>query len=249
MSMSERKRLVEIVIEEANGKVPVVPGCNHTGTNLVIDLAKHAEKAGADGVMVIPPYYWEPTDELVIRHYQAISDAAEIPLMVYNNELVVRKDLSIDVLDKLADIPNVAWVKDCTLSFAKLRQTVERIGDRVGIINGLGALLEPYSYDIGCCGFISDEANFAPEIMVELHKACKCRDIAKAKEIYGKIRSLTQFIGSRYWSSRIYAVKEAMRLRGLPAGEASRLPVYPYSDQEAKQLSQILVDLGLIRTP
>jgi len=247
MSIPERKRLMEIVIEEAQGRVPVVPGCNHTGTNLVIELVKHAQKLGADGVMVIPPYYWEPSDEVILRHYQAISEATDIGIMVYNNQLVVRKDLSLELLDKLTDIPNVAWVKDCTPSFAKLRQTVERIGDRVGVINCLGALHEPYGYEIGCCGFISDEANFAPEMMVALHKAGNSRNMARAKELYQKLRPLVQFIWSRDWPARIYAVKQAMRLRGLPSGEATRLPVHPYSDEEDKQLNQILVDLGLIK--
>ena len=245
MRLAERKRLLEVVIEEAAGRVPVIPGCNDTGTDKVIELCEHALACGADGVMITPPYYWTPDDVTIFKHFEAISSAVDIPIMVYNNEIVVRKDLSMELLDRLADIPNVAWLKQCTPSFARLRRTVELLGDRVGVVNCWGLLFEPHAYEIGCVGFISDEANFAPEMAVSLHQALVAGNVDECREIYQKLRRLVQFIWTREWPARICSLKRGVELRGLSAGSCMRLPVYRYTAAEDAEFIEILRELQL----
>ncbi|MCZ7568933.1 MAG: dihydrodipicolinate synthase family protein [Ardenticatenaceae bacterium] len=246
MTVAERKRVMEIVIEEARGQVPVVPACNDESARKVIDLVQHAERLGADGVMLTPTYYTVPTDEQVLSHFRAVSDATSLGIMIYNNQLVVGRDLPIALLDQLADIPNVAWIKDCTPSFHKLRETVEVIGDRIGVVNCYGVVWEPYGHDMGCCGFISDEANFVPEPVVELYRANRAGDTARSLELYRSLRPIARFIATRTWPARLSTIKEGMRLRGLPAGDAYRLPHHRFSHTEHEQLTHILVEMGML---
>jgi len=99
MKLEERKKVFEIAVDEVNGKTPVFCGCNHSGTDIAIELAKYAEDVGADGVMVTPPYYWStPDDETVFRHYKALGEKINIGIMIYNNPFIINNDLSVELV-------------------------------------------------------------------------------------------------------------------------------------------------------
>jgi 4-hydroxy-tetrahydrodipicolinate synthase len=152
MNLEERKSLTGVVIKAANGRVPVVVGCNETNTREVTLLAKNAQSEGADGVMIMPPYYLPVSDEEILDFYRRISQNVEIGIVIYNNE-DVSVDISLDVLKELADIENVVGLKDCTHDLVKLKLTARELEGSIVSLNGSGELLEPFGTLAGTRGF------------------------------------------------------------------------------------------------
>ena len=176
LNNDERRRVWEVVMEEAAGRVPVVAGCNLPGTDQVIELVKMAEEVGLDGAMILPPYYWPPAHADILAHFQAISDATNLGIVVYNNVWITQRDFSLDTRAALAEIDHIVALKDCTSDFKRLIDGVRLVGDRYNIINCCDGL-EVLGYMMGCTGFITTYGNFLGEWAVKMHNAGKADDI------------------------------------------------------------------------
>jgi len=248
MSIEERKEALKIVIEEANGEVPVVAGCNNTDTRQVIELAKFVQNVGADGVMVNPPYYWKPTPEVILRHYEAIAKEIDIGIMVYNNWFVTQTDISVQTLERLAEIPNIVGIKENSIVMEKIEDVYYRLGDKINVISGNGDLHEPFLGYMGLPGFVSAFANFIPEKLLEIYKLTQKEDFLGARKIHRELMPLWSFYKSeesRYDSAKfIIYLKEIMNYLGLPAGPV-RLPLVPLNKSEKEEVVNTLKDLGL----
>lgn len=184
MSVTERKELLESAITIAKGRLPIVAGCNSPNVREAIELAAHAQAAGAAGVMALAPFYYPPKDaRSILDFYTALASSTGLGVLMYNNIEVMGLDMSLEVLRRLAEIPNVVGLKECTPSFFKMTRDVQEIGDTVSIVNGHGEFLEPYAAVAGAAGFISSMANFAPERTVAIWNARSTGDYAKAKEV------------------------------------------------------------------
>ncbi len=187
MTIAERKKLIETAISEARNELPIIAGCNHSNIVDVIDLVKHAEKSGASGVMILPPYYYTPTDDTVLRFYQEVSKETNLGILLYNNIEVTHKDISVDIMKKLISTTNIVGIKECTPNFIKMEKVARELGDKIAVINGHGEFLEPFAALAGTAGFISSIANFAPEITVQMWKARSSGNYIEAKAIRDRL--------------------------------------------------------------
>ena len=247
MKVEERKRIFKIAVDEVNGKAPVFCGCNHSGTDIVIELARFAEDVGADGVMVTPPYYWTaPDDETVFRHYKALGEKINIGIMIYNNPFIVNKDLSVELVKRMiAEIPNLVAIKECSIDLLKFERMLREVGDKISFINGNGEFIEPYAYMMGSVGYISGIANFMPKEAVELHKNCLKGDYEKGKQYHLRLAPYLDFLLSVTSGNAITVLKETMNILGRPAGPV-RPPLIPLTPEQKETLKNILKKMGLL---
>lgn len=248
LNIRERKELLEIAIDEVGNDVPIIAGCNHSDAYQVIDLAQHAEELGAAGVMILPPYYYTPTDEVVLDFYNLVSEHVGLGIMLYNNIEVTHKDVSIEVLTSLAESSNVVGIKECTPNFFKMAQVARRLGDKITVINGHGEFLEPFAALAGTDGFISSIANFAPELTIEMWKARSEGKYGEAVEIrrrFSPYLDLAQRLATIGGEPKVLSLlKRAVDLVGSNGGPG-RLPLRELSSEEERQLRQALSDMDL----
>jgi len=248
LSNQERRRVWEIVMNEAAGRVPVVAGCNLPGTDHVIELVKMAEEVGMDGVMILPPYYWAPAHLDVVAHFQAISDATRLGIVVYNNVWITRCDFSLETLTALSKIEHIVAIKDCTNSFSRMMDELFAIGNRINIINCFDGL-EELGYEWGCKGFITTYGNFLGEWASDLHTASMAHDRKRGRELAAWVRPLQDVVNNVKRTlgeaQSISCWKACMDLCGL-AGGYLRLPALPVSNELRAKLEQTLRQMGRI---
>jgi 4-hydroxy-tetrahydrodipicolinate synthase len=245
LTNEERKRVFKIVVEEAKGEVPVVAGCNHVNTQGVIELARYAEDVGAEGVMIMPPYYGCASDDMMVKFYREIADEINIGIMVYNNSEVSGVDIPIEAMLRIAEIENVVAYKDCTENFIKYDLTTIALGDKINVLDGSGDFCEPYGMMIGRKGFITGFANFIPEIFLDTYKAVREGNYEKAKDLHIKLYPLYNFCVTRSYDHQgpfISMIKEATNIRKLPAGPV-RPPLLPVRDEDKTKLEEIISNL------
>ena len=248
MNLDERKRLFEIVVHEAQGRVPVIAGCNHTGTWQVIELAQHAERVGADAIMIMPPYYENPASpEAVFAHYRTVAENTNIGIMIYNNQWVTGQDLAVDLLENLSEIDNIIAIKECTSDFYKMREVLRRLGDRWAVISAYGEYWMPYDYKMGADGFVTLIGNWAPWLVAEVHKACTSGDELLCETLYKRILPVNNFFDTAGPYQNIASAKEAARLAGRPISRFERLPLLPISEERRMQLGQLMQKSGMLK--
>ncbi|MCD6291344.1 MAG: dihydrodipicolinate synthase family protein [Anaerolineae bacterium] len=251
LSTSEYQQLIDIVVEEANGRVPVCVGCVRPATQPVIEIAKYAEQAGADCIMVLPPHYYKnaPPD-VVFDHYKAIADATEIPIMIYNNCWVTGQDLSVDLLRRLAEIDQIVALKECTPYFHKLREVAFYLADRFAILPCFTQKTMPFDYQLGAVGYITLLANFTPQLALEIHDVCLAHDFEKAQELYARLRPVEGYIEAAVASGgparETAIVKEMCRIAGRPMGQVERLPVVRPDEDERREIRRLMTEAGLL---
>ena len=170
VSHDEHKRVVEWCIDEADGRVPVIAGAGSNSTKEAIELAQHAEKAGADAVLVVTPYYNKPTQEGMYQHFKAINDAIGIPIIIYNIPPRSVIDMSVDTMARLFELKNIAGVKDATASMVRVSQQRAAMGEDFNQLSGEDATVLGYMAH-GGHGCISVTSNVAPRLCSEFHLA------------------------------------------------------------------------------
>jgi len=237
----ERKRIFQIVKDEAKNEVPVIGGCNHTDTRTVIKLVHYAEEAGLDGVMISPPYYWKPDERMVLTHYKAIAKETSLGIMVYNNWFASQLDIPVDLMVKLVEeVPNIVALKDNCNVISKLAKMIEVLGNRISIVNGSGEPHEPYAALMGARGFVTGEACVIPKTCVAIYEAEEKKDWDKAKELLKKSSVVWNYLLSgNHIADYIVRVKAALNILGLPGG-IPRLPLLPASEEEKRELERLL---------
>src|SRR5215831_5337485 len=189
LSHDEHKQVVEWCVEQADGRVPVVAGAGSNSTREAVELAQHAEKAGADAVLVVTPYYNKPTQEGMYQHFKAINDAIGIPILIYNIPPRSVIDMSVDTMKRLYELRNIAGVKDATANMARVTQQRAACGPDFNQMSGeditaLGFMAH------GGHGCISVTSNVAPRLCSEFQAACGRGDYAAALTIQDKLTPL-----------------------------------------------------------
>lgn len=249
LTPEEHKRAMEIVIDEAKGKIPVVPGTGYSGTKQTIEMSRYAEEIGADGVMVVPPYYVVPTPEGIYEHYKTLAQSLKIGIVVYNNPSMTKINLGSDLLAKLAEIPNIVAVKDTSRDIIDIFSHQYLLGDKLTFSVGLGELEAPYFYLSGGRGHVSDIANFAPHIALGMYNAAMEKDWEKISKLHFKLNPYFDFIEKLSKSKNgmiwITILKEAMRILGMP-GWPPRKPLLPLTKKEREELKEILKKIGIL---
>jgi 4-hydroxy-tetrahydrodipicolinate synthase len=241
LSHEEHKRVVEMAVTGAKGRVPVLAGAGSNSTAEAVGLAQHAQKAGADGVLVVTPYYNKPTQEGLFRHYQAIAQAIDIPVIIYNIPGRSVIDMSVETMARLAEIKNIAGVKDATANLSRPLHTRRACGEDFIQLSGEDHTILGYLAS-GGHGCISVTANVAPRLCAELHQAWNRGDTKAALEIQMRLLPLHD---AMFCESNPGPVKYAASLLGFGTNNV-RLPLVPISEASAARVKAAMLEVGLL---
>jgi len=241
MSADEHKKVVKIVVDQVNGKIPVVAGAGNPGTRNALDLAKYAKDVGADGILAVTPYYHNPTDEGLLEHYRTLAEKGDIPTILYNLPRVTGYDLNPALATRLAEIRNLAGIKDSTWNFAHTMDLIRYARDKVTIVTGYSEYLLP-ALVIGAKGGIMTGANVAPKVHLDLYNAFQAGDIKGALKLHNKLLPLSRFL---FVETNPLVPKKALDMIGVKAGFC-RKPLQSVTKGTEDKLRSILTDLGLL---
>ena len=241
LSHDEHRRVVEVCISEAAGRVPVMAGAGSNNTAEAIGLARHAEKAGAAAVLVVTPYYNKPNQEGLYQHFKAVNDAIGIPIYIYNIPPRSVVDMSIDTMMRLYELKNIAGVKDATGSVARISQQRQALGADFVQLSGDDIIALP-SVACGAQGTISVIANVAPKLSAERMAAALAGDSTKALALQDKLVPLDQAI---FVEPGLAGAKAGLSLLGR-GNEEVRLPLVPVTAATKAIIQSAMVHAGLI---
>jgi 4-hydroxy-tetrahydrodipicolinate synthase len=241
LSHDEHKLVVEWCVAEARGRVPVIAGAGSNSTREAIDLAQHAEEAGADAVLVVTPYYNKPTQEGLYQHFKAINDAIGIPIFIYNIPARSVVDMSVDTMKRLSELKNIVGVKDATANLVRVSQQRAALGPDFIQLSGEDATALGFMAH-GGQGCISVTSNVAPRLCSEFQSACLRGDYAAALKLQDKLMPLHQNL---FIETSPAPVKYALSLVGK-CDDALRLPMVTLSDKSKTAVREAMVHAGLI---
>ena len=223
LNHDEHQRVIDLCIKESNGKIPVIAGTGSNSTEEAIALTSHAEKAGADGALVVTPYYNKPTQEGLYQHYKAINDNTSIPIIIYNIPSRCVIDMSVDTMARLFELKNITGVKDATGDLNRLDETLKKLGPEFVQLTGEDGLALKFNKR-GGVGIISVTANIAPKLCSDMQKFSKSNSDNEIKEAERIDQLLQPLHKSLFIESNPAPVKYAAKLLGLCADEI-RLPL------------------------
>ena len=238
---AEHKRVVEVCIEAAAGRVPVIAGSGSNSTAEAIELTQHAKDAGAAAALVVTPYYNKPTQEGLFRHYQAIAESVDLPIIIYNIPPRSVIDMSVETMARLAKLPNIIGVKDATADLTRPIRTRLAAGPDFCQLSGEDGTALPF-LAAGGHGCISVTANIAPARCAEMQRAWRSGDLATAMAMQDKLMPLHAAL---FCESNPAPVKYAASLLGRCAPE-TRLPLAPLSEASKETVRRAMTAVGLI---
>jgi len=244
LSHEEHEKVIELCINEANGKIPVIAGTGSNSTEEAIALTMHAEKAGADGVLVVTPYYNKPTQEGLYQHYKAINDSTSLPILIYNIPGRCVIDMSVDTMARLFELKNIAGVKDATGDLNRLDQTKKKLGPDFIQLTGEDGLAFKFNKR-GGVGIISVTANIAPKLCSDMQKYSKSKtnnEMMEAERIDNLLQPVHKAL---FIESNPAPVKYAAKLLGL-CDDAVRLPLVKIMEKTKLEVKTSLISAKLL---
>ncbi|MGH6864899.1 MAG: 4-hydroxy-tetrahydrodipicolinate synthase [Methyloceanibacter sp.] len=242
LSHDEHRRVIELCIEAAAGRAPVIAGAGSNSTAEAVELTRHAKSAGADGVLVVTPYYNKPTQEGLYLHYKAINDSADIPIVIYNIPGRSVVDMTVDTMARLFKLANIVGVKDATANLARVSQQRAALGsDFIQLSGEDGTALGFMAH--GGQGCISVTANIAPALCSEFQLACLAGNFKRALQLQDRLMPLHDAL---FVESNPGPVKYAALKLGL-CSEETRLPLAPLTSASRKKVDDALATAGLTR--
>ncbi|MFC1566761.1 4-hydroxy-tetrahydrodipicolinate synthase [bacterium] len=242
LSHDEHEQVVEIVVDEAKGKIPVVAGTGSNNTEEAVRLSQHAEKAGADACLVIAPYYNKPTQRGIYEHFKKVADSVKIPIVMYNIQSRTGINMQPETIAKLAnDCKNIIAIKEASGSLDQACQIRLLCGDKLTILSGDDALLLPLM-SVGAKGVISVVANIVPNDVANIVKAFNASNITEAMKWHYKLYPL---IKAMFIETNPIPVKAAMKMLGLCSDDL-RLPMYEMEEVNKKKLEKALKEYGIL---
>jgi 4-hydroxy-tetrahydrodipicolinate synthase len=241
LSHDEHRQVIELCIAAAAGRVPVIAGTGSNSTAEAVELTRHAKSAGADGVLVVTPYYNKPTQEGLYLHYKAINDCADIPILIYNIPGRSVVDMSVDTMARLFKLKNIVGVKDATANMARVSQQRAALGKDFVQLSGEDATALGFMAH-GGQGCISVTANIAPALCSEFQLACLGGNFKRALEIQDRLMPLHDAL---FVESNPGPVKYAASKLGLCNGE-TRLPLAPLAPASKKKVDEAIAAVGLV---
>jgi 4-hydroxy-tetrahydrodipicolinate synthase len=243
LSHDEHKRVVEVVVEAARGRIPVVAGTGSNSTAEAIDLTKHAERAGAAGALVVNPYYNKPTQEGLYRHFRAVAESAAIPILVYNIQSRTAVNVETATLERLVrDVKNVAGVKEASGSLDQMSQVIAACGPDFAVLSGDDNITLPL-LAIGGHGVVSVIANILPRETAEMVHAALDGDWKRARELHYRLFPLAR---AAFLETNPIPIKEAMAMAGMIEPEF-RLPMCRMGDANRERLRAVLAQYALVK--
>ena len=244
LSHSEHQKVIEICIREAKGKIPVIAGTGSNSTEEAVALTKHAEKAGADGALVVTPYYNKPTQEGLYQHYKLINDNTNLPIIIYNIPSRCVIDMSVDTMARLFELKNIVGVKDATGDLNRLDQTIKKLGPDFIQLTGEDGLALEFNKR-GGVGIISVTGNIAPKLCSDMQKYSKSKSDNEIKEAERIDQMLQPLHKSLFIESNPAPVKYAAKLLDLCSDEI-RLPLVRIKKETEEKIKKALNTAKLI---
>lgn len=241
LSHDEHDRVVEVCIAEAHGRVPVIAGAGSNATSEAVERAVHAEKAGADAVLTVTPYYNKPTQEGMYAHFKAVAEAVGIPIIIYNIPGRSVVDMSVDTMKRLFELRNIAGVKDATAKIDRVSLQRQALGEAFIQLSGEDATALGFNAH-GGRGCISVASNVAPRLSADLQEASLSGDYAKALSLQDR---LTPLHAALFYESNPVPAKYALSRLGLMSDEV-RLPLVPPTEGAKRAVDAALRHAGLI---
>lgn len=241
LSHKEHERVVEICVDEAKGRVPVIAGAGSNSTAEAIGFSRHAEKVGADAVLIVTPYYNKPTQEGLYQHFKAINDAIGIPIIIYNIPGRSVIDMSVETMARLYELKNIVGVKDATANMARASLQRQAMGPDFIQLSGEDATALGFMAH-GGHGCISVTANVAPRLCADMQAACMKGDFATALKIQDRLMPLHE---SLFIETNPSPVKYAVSVLGL-MHDTVRLPMIPVTKGTKETVRKAMTHAGLI---
>jgi 4-hydroxy-tetrahydrodipicolinate synthase len=241
LSHKEHDRVIEICVNEVKGRVPVIAGAGSNSTAEAVAFSQHAEKVGADAVLIVTPYYNKPTQEGLYQHFKAINDAIGIPIIIYNIPGRSVIDMSVETMARLYELKNIAGVKDATANLARTSQQRQFMGPDFIQLSGEDATALGFMAH-GGHGCISVTSNVAPRLCAEMQEACLKGDYASALKVQDRLMPLHTNL---FIETNPSPVKYAASVLGLMEDNV-RLPMIPVSESTKIAVRSAMVHAGLI---
>ena len=245
LNHEEHKKVIEIAVKETNGKIPVIAGTGSNSTSEAIELSKHAEKSGANGLLIVTPYYNKPTQEGLYQLYKAINDKVGIPIIIYNIPPRSVVDMSVDTMARLFELKNIAGVKDATADLNRVDKQLKKMGPEFVQLSGEDGTALEFNLR-GGVGCISVTANVAPKLCSEFQIASLDKNdkisISKAQKLNEKLMPLHK---SLFIESNPSPVKYAASLLNLSSDEV-RLPLVKLTEKSKKEVQKALKTAELL---
>lgn len=241
LSHEEYERVIQITVETANRRVPVLAGTGFNATDKTVEATRFAKRAGADGALIVTPYYNRPTPEGIYQHFAAVAKAVDLPIVVYNIPGRTATNILPDTMARLATLDTVVGVKESTGSFQQMQEMINVCGDRLSILSGDDWATLPL-LAIGGRGVISVTANIAPRQVATVIAEWEKGNVAAARELHYKLWPLHSVL---FIETSPTPVKTALGMIGKISPEV-RLPLAPMLPQNRAKLEQTLKDFGLL---
>ena len=241
LSAEEQMHVIAHVVKVVRKRVPVVAGAGSNSTSEAIEHARAAREVGADGLLLVTPYYNRPSQDGLYRHYKAVCEAVPLPMIVYNVPSRTSCDLLPDTVARLADLAPIVAIKEATGSLVRATQIIERVGDRIAVLSGDDFTAMPL-YAVGARGVISVVSNIQPRWMAEMWDAANAGDWARARELHYRIQPLTELL---FADPSPTPTKSALAMMGRIADEI-RPPLYPLAGPARDKLRARLQADGIL---
>jgi 4-hydroxy-tetrahydrodipicolinate synthase len=241
LTYEEHCKVIDIVIDQVNGRVPVIAGSGSNSTHETIFLTKHAKEAGADYALVITPYYNKPSQEGLYQHFKAVAESVDIPIILYNVPGRTAVNMLPETVVRLSKIENIVGIKEATGSLDQAAEILANVSNDFILLSGEDALVYPLMA-IGAKGVISVTTNVVPADMSALCNACLNKDFDTAKKLHYKTLPL---IRALFCDTNPVPVKKALYLMGLIEDEI-RLPLVKLSEEKTEFLKKVMIDYGVL---
>lgn len=242
LSMEEHERVVEITVEQVKGRVPIIAGTGSNNTAEAIHLTEHAKKAGADGALMICPYYNKPTQNGLYEHFKKVAESVNIPIILYNIPGRTSVNMEASTVARLSRIPNIVGVKEASGSMRQVTDIIASCDDDFSVVSGEDYLTFPLLC-VGGKGVISVVSNVAPRDMSDLCHLYEEGKFAKAQKLYYRLLPLCHIM---FVETNPAPVKAALKIMGKIPSDEVRLPLAPMQETSKDKLEKALKEYGLV---
>jgi 4-hydroxy-tetrahydrodipicolinate synthase len=240
MTVEEKKRVIKAVVDEVNGRVPVVAGTGASGTEQALEMTRYAKDVGADAALIVTPFYLKPADRGIYEHFDAIASQVDLPIILYNIPQCTGLSLPWQMVEDLAQIPNIVGVKDSSGQLSFVLAVLEKVRDKINVLCGHDEVVVA-GLAAGCSGAILASANIIPDIWVQVYNHVKNGELQKARELQYKVQKIARIIAG----SGAVGTKAALNMMKIKVGPV-RMPLSVGGELTYEAREELRLDLEKI---
>jgi 4-hydroxy-tetrahydrodipicolinate synthase len=246
IQMKDKKKIVDVAVDVANGQLPVIIGSSAFGLEDVLELSHYSQNAGADGLMIAVPIYYQLSTESIINHYESIASKIDLPILLYNFPATTHLEMTPDIVIKLAEINKVVGIKESIKDLKQVEAVIKGVKKPFSTFVG-GSIYLLEALKMGGAGTADPLANFLPEYVVAVYNAFRERNMRKAEEAKKKLDSLRSITASA--SNAVHAaIKEGMKARGISMESIVKLPLPQLTKHQKEEIQKRVKTAGLMNT-